>query len=174
MTVAYSYSEYNNLRAAQYADGTSSQYTYYSKHLLQKAKNPAGYGITYTYSGSGKAASVVEKAGTAQTAGRQIRFEYGWNVTNVIDAQNRIVTYQFNNAGQAVSIRNPEGEAVFMAYNSADRTKPSSLPSPKRRRLYSTCSKITGSIKRIRTIIGQNPQPPPCSRKPMLTRVIAA
>ena len=123
LTVAYSYSEYNNLRAAQYADGTSSQYTYYSKHLLQKAKNPAGYGITYTYSGSGKAASVVEKAGTAQTAGRQIRFEYGWNVTNVIDAQNRIVTYQFNNAGQAVSIRNPEGEAVFMAYNSADRTK---------------------------------------------------
>ena len=123
LTVAYSYSEYNNLRAAQYADGTSSQYTYYSKHLLQKAKNPAGYGITYTYSGSGKAASVVEKAGTAQTAGRQIRFEYGWNVTNVIDAQNRIVTYQFNNAGQAVSIRNPGGEAVFMAYNSADRTK---------------------------------------------------
>ena len=44
-------------------------------------------------------------------------------VANVIDAQNRIVTYQFNNAGQAVSIRNPEGEAVFMAYNSADRTK---------------------------------------------------
>ena len=65
----------------------------------------------------------MKKAGTAQTAGRQIRFEYGWNVTNVIDAQNRIVTYQFNNAGQAVSIRNPEGEAVFMAYNSADRTK---------------------------------------------------
>ena len=120
LNVNYTYSS-TDLTGISYADGKSSSYTY-SNHCLTRAMNVDSYNLTYTYNGTApyRVTKVEEKANT--TAGQYLTFTYGWNCTTVTDKQGRDTIYQFDNNGQAVSLRDNEGNAVYAAYNTADRT----------------------------------------------------
>lgn len=114
----FGYNSSGDLTSIGYTDGKSVAYAYNS-HRLTKATNIDNYNINYEYNTSDRVTKATEKAGT--TAGNYLNYDYGWNVTAVTDKQSRDTIYQFNNSGQAVSIRNAEGQAVFAAYNTGER-----------------------------------------------------
>jgi RHS repeat-associated protein len=114
----FGYSSSGDLISIGYTDGKSATYTY-SAHKITQAKNIDNYSINYEYNADNRVTKALEKQGTAN--GNYLTYDYGWNVTTVVDNLNRDTIYQFNNAGQAVSIRNAEGQAVFAAYKKEDR-----------------------------------------------------
>ena len=114
----FGYNSSGDLTSIGYTDGKSVAYAY-NAHRLTKATNIDNYNINYEYNTSDRVTKATEKAGA--TAGNYLNYDYGWNVTAVTDKQSRDTVYQFNNAGQAVSIRNAEGQAVFAAYNKGER-----------------------------------------------------
>ena len=113
------YNSDGDLYTANYADSATSYYSY-NAHKLTRAKNIDNYNINYTYDFLDRVTEALEKAGS--TVGNSLTYEYGWNVTTVTDELDRDTIYQFNNAGQAVSVRDNEGNAVFAAYNTAPQT----------------------------------------------------
>ncbi len=81
----------------------------------------ASYGIQYTYTGDpARVTEIEEYAGT--TAGQSLTLAYGRNKTTVTDIQQRHTVYQMDNLGQAVSVTDPEGRAVYAAYNNEPQT----------------------------------------------------
>ena len=115
----FAYNSDGDLYTANYADSATSYYSY-NAHKLTRAKNIDNYSINYTYDSLERVTQALEKAGT--TVGNSLTYEYGWNVTTVTDELDRDTIYQFNNSGQAVSVRDSEGNAVFAAYNTAPQT----------------------------------------------------
>ena len=118
--VSYTYSS-GDLTEILYADGKSCSYAY-SNHCMTQARNIDSYNLNYTYNSAApyRVTKVEEKAGA--TTGQYLSFDYGWNRTTVWDKQGRDTTYQFDNNGQAVSVRDSAGNAVYAAYNTDDRT----------------------------------------------------
>ena len=115
----FAYNSVGDIYTANYTDSATSYYTY-NDHKLTRARNIDKYNINYSYDVLNRVTGVIEKADT--TVGNSLSFQYEWNVTKVIDNQNRDTIYQFNNSGQAVSVRDNEGNAVFAAYNTAAQT----------------------------------------------------
>ena len=115
----FAYNSSGDIYTANYTDSATSYYTY-NDHKLTRARNIDKYNINYSYDVLNRVTGVIEKADT--TVGNSLSFQYEWNVTKVIDNQNRDTIYQFNNSGQAVSVRDNEGNAVFAAYNTAAQT----------------------------------------------------
>ena len=118
--VSYTYS-LGDLTEISYADGKICSYAY-SNHCMTQARNIDSYNLNYTYNSAApyRVTKVEEKAGA--TTGQYLSFDYGWNRTTVWDKQGRDTTYQFDNNGQAVSVRDSAGNAVYAAYNTDDRT----------------------------------------------------
>ncbi|MCL2462198.1 MAG: DNRLRE domain-containing protein, partial [Defluviitaleaceae bacterium] len=120
------YADDNTNSATHDSDNTDSTFTYNSANCLTQAMNGADdYNLNYSYTTGtsvtpDRVSQVTEQSGSAP--GQHLSFDYGWNVTTVTDKQGRQTIYQFNNAGQAVSVRDPQGNAVFAAYNSAPQT----------------------------------------------------
>lgn len=114
----YTYSS-GNLTQVGSTDSKTCYYTY-SSHKITKAKNIDNYNLNYTYDDLSRVISVQEEANT--TAGNSLTYDYGWNVTTVTDNQDRSTIYQFNNSGQAVSVMDNEGNAVYAAFNTAEQT----------------------------------------------------
>ena len=121
LNTSYSYSN-SNLTQIGYSDNKTVAYTYDGNNCLTKATNIDNYNVNYSYTTAApyRVLSANEAAGS--TEGQSISYHYGWGTTSITDNLNRITTYQFNNNGQPVSIRDPEGRAVFVAYNKAERT----------------------------------------------------
>ncbi len=115
----YYYSSGDDLTIVNSTDANASYYSY-SDHKLTKARNIDKYSLNYTYDTLGRVTRVQEKADT--TAGNYIDYDYGWNVTTVTDNRGRDIVYQFNDAGQAVSVRDSSGNAVYAAYGTAEQT----------------------------------------------------
>ena len=119
LNVSYAYTS-NDLTGISYADSNACSYTY-SGHCLTQATNIDNYSMHYTYGDDmHRVTNVQEFAGV--TPGESLIFTYEWNSTVVQDAQERNTIYQFDNNGQAVSVRDVEGRAMYAAYNTADRT----------------------------------------------------
>ena len=119
----YAYSS-GNLTSVGSTDVTFCKYSYNNNNLTSARlyygyNNSHNYNLNYSYDEVGRVESVEEKANT--TARNSLTYGYGWNVTTVTDNQGRNTVYQFNNAGQAVSVRDTEGNAVYAAYNSAEQ-----------------------------------------------------
>ena len=114
LNMSYSYTD-GCLTGVTAADNLTCSYTYTSGNKLVNAKSIDGYNISYTYDILDRVASVQE-ADANDTLGNSLAFDYGWNVTTVTDNQGRDSIYQFNDAGQAVSVRDNEGNAVYAAY----------------------------------------------------------
>ncbi len=120
----YTYNNNEDLAQVGSTDSKTCCY-YYSGHKLTQAKNIDDYSLYYAYDDIKRIVSVQETANTTSNnplSGNSLTFEYGWNVTKVTDEPERDTIYQFNNAGQAVSVRDSEGNAVFAAYNTAEQT----------------------------------------------------
>ena len=120
LDVTYSYTS-SDLCGISYTDGKTCTFTY-SAHCMTQVKNIDLYNLNYTYNAVApyKVMTVTEKADTV--AGQNLTFKYGWNCTSIWDTQLRKTVYQFNNGGQAVSVRDGDGRAVYAAYNTAEQT----------------------------------------------------
>ena len=121
LDVNYTYSS-SKLTGIEYTDGNAVSYVYDENKCLARTKNIDNYNINYEYTPSApyRVVRAEEKANT--TAGQYIEISYGWSTTTVTDAQGRRTIYQFDTNGQPVSVRDPEGRAVYAAYNQAEQT----------------------------------------------------
>ncbi len=120
--MSYGYSS-GKLISVTYADGNTSTFTY-TGNKIESVESIDGYTVEYEYDGRSRVVSVSEHIGNDD--GNSLSYEYGWNVTTVTydpgSDQERHTVYQFNNAGQAVSVRDNAGNAVYAAYNSDPQT----------------------------------------------------
>ena len=121
LTVSYAYDSNNCLTGITTSDGNTCTYTYNNRYCMTQAKDITGYSINYTYNNASPYKVLTAQEMTGDTGGQQLTFEYKKNVTTVEDSRERKVLYQFNNYGQAVCVRDPEGRAAFAAFNTGDR-----------------------------------------------------
>lgn len=121
--VKFNYDSDGRLTKITYADNKFSTYSYDLNNNLVSVTNHDGYSIDYTYSSEApfRVVKVEEHGGT--TDGGSLSFEYGWNTTCLTDNLGRANIYQFDNAGQIVSIRDIDGSAQYAAYDDHDGRK---------------------------------------------------
>lgn len=120
LDVSYAYIN-GNLSTITYADNKTTTYAYDANGCLSDAANIDGYNITYSYT-EGAPYRVLRAAEAAgQTDGQFLSFDYGRNKTIVTDAQGRRTLYYTDNLGQALSVIDPDGRAVYGAYNNGER-----------------------------------------------------
>lgn len=92
----------------------------YSNHCLTKATNIDGYNLRYEYNDKKAVTAVQEYAGN--TAGQRLAFAYGRSKTVVTDSQNRSTIYTLDTLGQPLSVMDPDGRAMYAAYNTGEQT----------------------------------------------------
>ena len=116
----YTYSVNNDLSASAFRDGYSIRFRYSNHRLARATDVDETYNLRYVFGAGNRVVSVKEYSG--DTEGQGLTFDYGWNCTAVTDNFGRDTIYQFNNSGQAISVRDNAGRAVFAAYNTAEQT----------------------------------------------------
>ena len=123
LVARYTYNSKGNLTKITYSDGKYSSYAYDSNGNLISVGNHDGYGIDYSYSSVSpyRITGVAEHGGATQGCGLSV--EYGWNATSFTDGQGRTNIYQFDNAGQIISIRDIDGSAQYAAYDNHEGRK---------------------------------------------------
>ena len=120
LNVSYTYTS-GRLTGIGYADGKTTVYTYDSAGCMTKAANIDGYNIRYEYTGDpARVTKITEAAGNV--TGQYLELSYGRNKTAIEDEQNRRTVYHMDNVGQAVSVTDPDGRAVYAAYNTDPQT----------------------------------------------------
>jgi YD repeat-containing protein len=122
-TTRYAYNGIQ-LETITYPDGKASYYTYESNNNLSSVKSLDGAKLLYTYHGGStsraKTATYVDPAGVK---GQSLSFKYSYNETEIKDVKGRSNTYQFNNWGSTVSIKDSNGSAQHYKYNSNKETR---------------------------------------------------
>jgi RHS repeat-associated protein len=122
-TTRYAYNGIQ-LDTITYPDGKASYYTYESNNNLSSVKSLDGAKLLYTYHGGStsraKTATYVDPAGVK---GQSLSFKYSYNETEIKDVKGRSNTYQFNNLGSTVSIKDSNGSAQYYKYNSNKETR---------------------------------------------------
>ena len=116
-----------NLTSVTDKDGKASAYTYDTKGLLKTASDIDGYKLTYTYNtvSAGnewqpyRVQRMEESDGSAM--GGVLTFTYTDNETKITDYNGNTETYQFNDFGNTVSVRDDEGRAQFAQYARTDK-----------------------------------------------------
>ncbi len=88
---------------------------------MTRATNIDGYNIRYTYSGTPARVTKIKEY-TGNTEGQYLDLTYGRNKTVVKDKLSRKTVYHMDNVGQAVSVTDPDGRAVYAAYNTDSQT----------------------------------------------------
>ena len=121
LTVNYAYDSNKCLTGITTADGKTCTYLYNNRYCMTQAKDITNYSVNYTYNNASPYRVLSVKEMTGATEGQQLTFGYKRNVTMVEDSRSRKMLYQFNNYGQAVCVRDPEGRAAFAAFNTGDR-----------------------------------------------------
>ena len=120
LNVSYTYTS-GRLTGIGYADGKTTVYTYNSAGCMTKAANIDGYNILYEYTGDPARVTKITEA-TGSVIGQYLTLTYGRNKTAIEDEQSRKTVYHMDNLGQAVSITDPDGRAVYAAYNTDPQT----------------------------------------------------
>jgi RHS repeat-associated protein len=127
----YTLESYPKLTQITYPDGKVSNYTYDSNSKLISATNYDGTKITYEYyTNTTDSSSRVKKVtkSNGSTTGEVLDFTYGNNQTTIQktinDQQDKTKEiYQFNNAGNTVSVQDSEENASY--YDYSDDSNPS-------------------------------------------------
>ena len=122
----FNYSDYGSLLSVNYPDGAKTQFSYDDSYRMITARGTDGCLLRYTYSNTGDAAvknrvvSVTEY-GVDNTAGNSLTMDYsGMNRTTFTDNKNRKETYQFDNYGRTVGIRDAAGRLGSYKYVSGN------------------------------------------------------
>jgi YD repeat-containing protein len=99
-------------------DGTGTD-----QYKLLSATNFDGYKMTYTYSTLKpfRVTKFIESQGS--TLGEELSLSYGYNTTFYTDTNGRKSIYTFNNAGNTVTIQDPDGYAQYYSYNESGSIK---------------------------------------------------
>ena len=120
LDLSYAYTD-GNLATVTYADGKEVSYTYNANHCLTEATNIDNYRVSYSYTDGSpyRVIRVAEAAGTVD--GQYLTIDYGRNKTVITDKQDRRTMYYTDNYGQALSVIDPDGRAVYGAYNTGTR-----------------------------------------------------
>ena len=120
LDVEYTYTG-DLLTEIEYADTNITAYEYDNDGSLIQATNIDGYNIQYEYTGNpARVTKIQEHIGN--TEGQFLTLAYGRNKTKVTDDQDRATVYHMDNLGQAVSVTDPDGRAMYAAYNKASQT----------------------------------------------------
>ena len=125
LDITFTYSVNDDLSSAAYTDGKTVTFNY-SDHRLAKATNIDGYNVRYIYNGRNGIRKVTEYAGN--TRGKGLLFGYGRNkaVVTELDINDQTtshkIVYMTDSLGQPISVTDPDGRAMYAAYNTAEQT----------------------------------------------------
>lgn len=112
----YNY-ESDKLTSITYSDSKTSTYTYDARNNLTSVTNFDGYKMVYSYYDVAPyRVKKVQESNTDATLGQELNIDYGYNVTTFSDYNGRKTTYQFNNSGNTVSIKDDNGHAQYYKY----------------------------------------------------------
>ena len=121
-TVSYTYTEDHDMESITFPDNEVINLSYDDNHYLYEAENVDGLKYRYTFSdtnpmlGTAKVTN-VEKFGTdGTTAGDTLDITYDLNQTTFEDYRGRKEIKQFNKAGNTISVRDENGNALFGKY----------------------------------------------------------
>jgi hypothetical protein len=108
------------------SDSKVATYTYDSgadPNKLLTATNFDGYTMTYNYSTAlpYRVVKFVESNGA--TLGEELNLSYGTNATFFTDTVGRKEIYTFNNAGNTITIQDPDGYAQYYSYHESGSVK---------------------------------------------------
>ena len=144
------YKETHFLTQITYPDGTYTSYSYASCHLKTIFTLKERLTISYAAMSNGtrRVTNIIEQAWSSAEqkyimGENSVAFTYvGSNVTRITDAQGRVTTYIFDNAGRATSVIAPDGSVANATYYSAPATLSNAAPpdSKKNNRLTSSSS----------------------------------
>ncbi|MEG0834497.1 MAG: DNRLRE domain-containing protein, partial [Christensenellaceae bacterium] len=122
-SVGYEYESNGTLATIKYyakSDAyVSSSIFEYSDYYLTSVTDSSGYKISYAYITTNPKRVLSVAASSGAIMGQSITYAYGWNKTLITDNSNRTIMYQFNNMGQAISIRDVDGSAQYCSFNGA-------------------------------------------------------
>ena len=105
-----------------FMDGKTSSYAYNSDNELVSATNNSdGYRMTYDYfapncDGAPHRVRSIQEGNTDGTKGANLSISYGFNTTIFKDSKNRAETYQFNDWGNTLCIKDPDGNAQYSTF----------------------------------------------------------
>lgn len=128
----YAYDGAGNLIKITYPDETFTQFSY-NGHQLIKVISPDGYAVEYDYANDmlvQRIAKVTEKSGTligqavkmTYKNGNQTVFESCGNDGDITStSDNLLSTYQFDNMGRPVSVRDNDGNAAAFDYYTSNQ-----------------------------------------------------
>ena len=125
LNLTYTYTDVYNLSTVSYTDGLSVGFRYVD-HRLARATNIDGYNLRYVYNPRNGIRKVTEYAG--ETRGKGLLFGYGWNKTVITEldindhSTDRRMIYMTDSLGQPISVTDPEGRAMYAAYNTGEQT----------------------------------------------------
>jgi RHS repeat-associated protein len=113
----YNYDGNGNLTSITYSDGKTSTYSYDGNHNLTKAVNYDGYKMSYEYYGIVPyRVSHILESNNDGTLGNDLRVNYGNNSTTFTDVKGRNNTYQFDNFGKTLCVKDSDGSAQYYEY----------------------------------------------------------
>ncbi len=109
------------------ANNKVSTYTYdgsgTDQYKLLTATNFDGYKLTYSYSTLKPYRVIKFSESHSGNPGEELNLSYGYNATFFTDFDNRKSIYTFNNAGNTVTIQDPDGYAQYYNYNESGSVK---------------------------------------------------
>ncbi len=109
------------------ANNKVSTYTYdgsgTDQYKLLTATNFDGYKLTYSYSSLKPYRVIKFSESQGSTLGEELNLSYGYNATFFTDFNSRKSIYTFNNAGNTVTIQDPDGYAQYYNYNESGSVK---------------------------------------------------
>ncbi|MBW8383841.1 MAG: DNRLRE domain-containing protein, partial [Youngiibacter sp.] len=112
------------LERITYPDGKYSTYAYDGNKKLVTATNHDGYRIGWSYYGVAPyRVQKISETSTSGALGGELTLSYGYNTTVFTDYLGRSNTYQFNNQGNTISIKDNGGYGAYYGYSTAGSTK---------------------------------------------------
>ena len=102
-----------------YPDGKFTVFTYEQNNNMASAVNFDGNSIEFAYSSviPFRITQLSEKNTSDASAIRTLSMTYGFNTTKFTDNKGRVNTYQFNDFGNTVGVKDQQGYAAFYKYN---------------------------------------------------------
>ncbi|SHH28624.1 DNRLRE domain-containing protein [Clostridium grantii] len=108
----------SKLTSITYPDTKVTNFYYDSNNNLTETKNYDGYRMTYSYyTVKPYRVKKIAESNIDGTLGQELNIDYGYNTTVFTDYTGEKNIYQFNDAGNTISIRDDAGNAQYYKYD---------------------------------------------------------